>query len=310
MKSPRPLIALARPNQWLKNGFVFVGLFFAHEWTNAELATAVVVLFAAFCLVSSAVYVFNDVMDRDADRVHPGKRTRPVAAGLVSPSGAVMYSVVLAAAGLALAAWVSTPALAMALAYVATNVCYSLGLKHVAVLDVFLIAAGFMLRLLAGTAGVGIAPSRWLLLCGLMVTLFLGFAKRRAELASLKEGRLLDEPGPVQTANARSGAANAVSQRRALTAYSLELLDGMIAVTAAGTVIGYAFYTIDERTIAMHGTDQLIYTVPAVMYGIARYLWMLYRRGGGADPSAELMRDPQLVVALAGWLGLTWWFIA
>jgi len=306
MKQLGALVRLARPRQWLKNGFVFVGLFFAHAWGDHALVLDVVALFAGFCLVSSAVYVFNDVMDRDADRAHPGKRSRPVAAGSIGTTAALAYCAVLAAAGLTLAAFVSVAALGTAGGYILVNLSYSLGLKHVAVLDVFLIAAGFMLRLLAGTLGVGIAPSRWLLLCGVMVTLFLGFAKRRAELASLKENDIRLESDQDGTGS----LVAEVSQRRALSAYSLELLDGMIAVTAAGTVIGYAFYTIDQRTIALHATDDLVYTVPLVMYGIARYLWMLYRRGGGADPSAELMRDPHLVAALFGWLGLTWWLIA
>lgn len=304
MKRTAAFITLARPLQWPKNGFVFLGVFFAHAWTDATLLRDVVALFAAFCLVSSAVYAFNDVMDRDADRAHPGKRARPVASGRIAPGSALGFALVLAAAGLALASSVSVVAIGFVSAYIAINVSYSLGLKHLAVLDVFLIAAGFMLRILAGTAGVGIEPSRWLLLCGLMVTLFLGFAKRRAELSSLKDADMQagTEPGAVSSA--------AVSQRRALTAYSLELLDGMIAITAAGTVIGYAFYTIDPRTIALHGTDDLVFTVPFVVYGVARYLWMLYRRGVGADPSAELMRDPQLLLVFVAWLGLTAWLIA
>lgn len=291
----RQLFALARPGQWLKNGFLFVGLFFAHEWMDPALVQDVVLLFVAFCLVSSGVYAFNDVMDREADRAHPGKRNRPVAAGQVSASAALTFSIALELLSLAIAASVSQAGLAMVAAYVAINLAYSLGLKHVMVLDVFLIAAGFMLRILAGTMGVGIAPSRWLLLCGLMVTLFLGFAKRRAELASLGE----DGNGAI-----------AASQRKALTGYSKELLDGMIALTAAGTVIGYALYTIDPRTRQVQATDDLIFTVPLVIYGVARYLWVLYRRGGGADPSAELLEDPHLLAALAGWLGLTWWLIA
>ncbi len=193
-----------------------------------------------------------------------------------------------------LAALASATAFAIAAAYLLLNAAYSMGLKHVAVLDVFLIAAGFMLRILAGTSGIGIAPSRWLLLCGLMATLFLGFAKRRAELAELRQ----------------RDSASGITQRRALENYSLEWLDRMIAVSAAGALISYALYTMDPRTAQVQGTDQLVLTVPFVLYGLYRYLWVLYRRGGGADPSAELLEDRHLLVAVVGWLILTWWLIA
>ena len=179
---------LARPGQWIKNGFVLVGVLFGHAWAEVAAVQWALTLFAAFCLVSSAVYAFNDVMDRHADRVHPHKHRRPVASGRIPVARALAFAVLLVIAGLGLAASVSPAALVIAGSYIVLNVAYSLGVKHVALLDVFFIAAGFMLRLLAGTQGLGIEPSRWLLLCGLMVTLFLGFAKRRAEIASLGDG--------------------------------------------------------------------------------------------------------------------------
>lgn len=306
MRTAREVLRLARPHHWFKNGFVFVGLFFGHGWSDPELLAAVIALFAAFCLVSSAAYAFNDVMDREADRAHPQKRDRPVASGLVGARAAAAVSAVLAIAGLGTAWGVSAEALALAAGYIALNLVYSLWLKHVAVLDVFIIAAGFMLRILAGTLGVGIEPSRWLLLCGLMVTLFLGFAKRRAELAALQSvAEAASGPG-AKPANGDEG----LSARRALNAYSLELLDRMIVVSAAGTAIGYAVYTIDAHTVEIHGTDKLVLTLPFVLYGMYRYLWVLYRRGGGADPSTELLRDPHLLGALLAWIASTWWLIA
>jgi 4-hydroxybenzoate polyprenyltransferase len=294
----RRYLELARPSQWIKNGFVLVGLLFGHAWSDPDTVTAGLLAFAAFCLMSSAVYAFNDVMDRDADLAHPQKCKRPVASGRVSRRAALAFSVVLSFAGLALAWRVSGVAALLAAAYLVLNAAYSFGLKHVALLDVFLIAAGFMLRILAGTAGIGIEPSRWLLLCGLMVTLFLGFAKRRAELAA------------VQGRDAAGEGTAPVVQRRALATYSLEMLDRMIAVSAAGALIAYALYTVDARTVEVHGTDKLVYTVPFVLYGIYRYLWVLYRLGGGADPSAQLLRDPHLLAASLGWLVLTWWLIS
>ena len=182
----RAFIRLMRPHQWIKNGFVFLGLVFGHGWEDGTLVAEVLALFAAFCFVSSAVYVMNDIADRDADRLHSTKRSRPLARGEVGMGNAVALCIALALGGLGLAAAVSPSALLIAAAYVGLNFAYSAGLKHVAILDVFMIAGGFMLRILAGTVGIGIAPSKWLLLCGLMLTLFLGFCKRRAELLSVR----------------------------------------------------------------------------------------------------------------------------
>jgi 4-hydroxybenzoate polyprenyltransferase len=252
-------------------------------------------LFAAFCLVSSAVYVMNDIADREADRLHPAKRSRPLAQGEISVGLAAALCVAFALGGLALAAAVSRSALLIAAAYVVLNLAYRAGLKHVAILDVFMISGGFMLRILAGTSGIGIPPSKWLLLCGLMLTLFLGFCKRRAELLDL---------GDNENSNGASG------QRAALAGYSRALLDRLIMISVAGATIGYALYTVDAETIALHGTDRLIFTVPFVLYGLFRYLRVVYSKGGGGDPSLELLRDPHLIVATLGWLGMTGWFLA
>ncbi len=284
-----------RPHQWIKNGFVFLGLVFGHGWGDASLVAEVLALFTAFCLVSSAVYVMNDIADRDADRLHPAKRSRPLAQGAVGVGFAVALCVGLALAGLALAATISLPALLIAAAYVGLNFAYSVGLKHVAILDVFIISGGFMLRILAGTVGVGIAPSKWLLLCGLMLTLFMGFGKRRAELLAL-------------TDNGNSNGAG--GQRAALEGYSKVLLDRLIMISVAGAAIGYALYTVDPETIALHGTDRLIFTLPFVLYGLFRYLWVVYSKGGGGDPAWELLHDPHLIAATVGWLGATGWFLA
>ena len=291
----RSLIRLIRPHQWIKNGFVFLGLVFGHGWEDADLVAEAFALFAAFCLVSSAVYVMNDIADRDADRLHPAKRSRPIAQGEVSVGWAAALCVALAFAGLALAAGVSSSALLIAGAYVGLNLAYSAGLKHVAILDVFMISGGFMLRILAGTVGVGIVPSKWLLLCGLMLTLFMGFGKRRAELLALTD----------------NGNSNGTAgHRAALEGYSRALLDRLITVSVAGAAIGYALYTVDAETIALHGTDRLMLTVPFVLYGLFRYLRVVYSKGGGGDPAWELLRDPHLIAATAGWLGAIGWALA
>lgn len=295
MQHVRDLIRLMRPYQWVKNGFVLVGLLFGHGWSDAAQVAAVVQMFMAFCLASSGVYVMNDVHDREADRAHPRKRHRPVASGAVGVREAVIWVILLCGSALPLAASVSMAGMAIVAAYIILNVAYSNGLKHVAVLDVFLIAAGFMLRILAGTTGVDIDPSPWLLGCGMMLTLFLGFAKRRAEFATLDSG---------------PDGENGAVQRPSLDGYTPALLDRLIAISAAGAVIGYAFYSLDSRTIELHGTSKLILTLPFVIYGLFRYLFALYRSGAGADPARDLLRDPHLLGALCGWVLVTWWLIA
>ena len=276
-----PCLKLLRPYQWVKSGFVFVGLLFGHGWQQPLLVQRVVLAAAAFALAASAVYVFNDLADRERDRQHPQKRTRPLASGAVSVTAALLLAGACLVGALLLAGAASMTVLSIVIGYALLNVAYSMGLKHVVLLDVFIIAAGFMLRILAGTLGVGIAPSHWLLLCGLLLTLFLGFAKRRAELNAL--------------------AGRGGSHRKVLDDYDPLLLDQLIGICAAGAIVSYSLYTVSVETVAMHGTASLVYTVPCVIYGIFRYLFLLHRRGGGGDPAAALLHDVHLLGALACW---------
>ena len=277
-----PYLWLLRPHQWVKSAFVFVGLLFGHAWHDPLLLQNVLLAAASFALAASAVYVFNDLSDRERDREHPEKRHRPLASGTVSVAQALLLAGACLSSALLLAHAASDTALLIVLFYVVLNLAYSMGLKHVVLLDVFIIAAGFMLRILAGTLGVGIAPSYWLLLCGLMLTLFLGFAKRRAELNAL---------------DGRGG-----SHRQVLDDYDPVLLDQLTGICAAGAIVGYSLYTVSAETVAMHGTASLIYTVPFVIYGIFRYLFLLHRRGGGGDPAMALLKDAHLLAAIGGWL--------
>lgn len=295
-----PLIRLMRPHQWVKNGFVFVGLLFGHAWEQGEavdLFLRAFSAFIAFCLLSSAVYVMNDLADREQDRLHPDKRQRPLASGAVGARAALALAAacLLGAAALVLglcapAGLPGSDAPWIFAVYLAMNAGYSAGLKHVVVLDVFIIAAGFMLRILAGTLGIGIAPSHWLLVCGLMLTLFLGFAKRRAELNALMED---------------SG-----THRPVLDQYTPAMLDQFITLAAGATVIAYSLYTVSEETIELHGTPWLILTVPCVAYGLLRYLYRLHRAGGGGDPAREFLTDPHLLGVFALWLLLVAWLLA
>ena len=276
------LLRLLRPHQWLKNGFVFIGLLFGHAWNDPHKLSQALAAFVAFCLLASAVYVMNDLIDREQDRRHPKKKLRPLAAGTVSVRAAVVLGALCLIAGGVIAVRYAGSAPWLFLAYVVMNLGYCFGLKHVVILDVFIIAAGFMLRILAGTLGIDIAPSHWLLLCGLMVTLFLGFAKRRAELNALLQ--------------------ESAGHRRVLEHYTAAMLDQFIAIAADGTIISYSLYTVSAETVALHGTRGLMVTIPFVVYGILRYLWRLHRQGGGGDPAQELLGDPHLLTAAAGWL--------
>jgi len=293
MSQVSALIRLLRPQQWLKNGFVLLGLLFGHAWHDPARVTQALLAFAAFCLLASAVYVMNDLIDCEQDRRHPHKRRRPLASGAVSVPAALALMTACCIGGLALVLVSDNQAPWLFLLYVVLNIAYTLKLKHVVLLDVFIIASGFMLRILVGTLGIGIAPSQWLLLCGLMLTLFLGFAKRRAELG------VPGLPGADDDVDAN---INVNAHRRVLEHYSPALLDQLIAVATAGAIVSYSLYTVSPETVALHGTTNLIYTVPLVMYGMFRYLFLLHRRGGGGDPAQQLLSDPHLLAVLTAWL--------
>jgi 4-hydroxybenzoate polyprenyltransferase len=283
------LVRLARPHHWSKNAFVLAGLLFGHGWSVPPVVAAALVATLAFCLAASAGYAFIDALDAPRDREHPDKRERPVARGAIRPSLAHALAALLAALGLAAAAWASRGVLVCVASYLVLNAAYSLGRPRVPVRDVFLIAAGFMLRLLAGTWGLGIEPSRWLLACGFLLTLFLGFAKRRAELERL--------------------AGEAGQHRPVLEAYSMEFLDQAVFACALGMVLSYALYTVADSTVVLHGTDRLIWTLPWVLLGTFRYLFRLRYRGGGGDPAQDLLRDPLLAASALGWVATVAWLI-
>jgi 4-hydroxybenzoate polyprenyltransferase len=290
MKQVTNLWRLMRPRQWIKSSFVFTGILFANAWRQPQLRWHVLLTAIAFSLTASGVYIINDLLDQESDLNHPSKKDRPLTAGTVSSAAAVSLMLVLVSGALVLGLFVSARVLGILSIYLLVNLAYSLGLKHVVILDVFIIASGFMLRILAGTVGVAIAPSQWLLLCGLMMALFLGFAKRRAELYALTG----DGPSP----------------RRVLSHYQPVFLDNMIVVTATCVILTYSLYTMNPATIQVHHTGSLIYTVPFVIYGIFRYIYSLHQQTVGSDPALQIFRDPHLLLAIAGWLIVTLWLIA
>jgi 4-hydroxybenzoate polyprenyltransferase len=286
----RDLVRLMRPHQWLKNAFVFVGVIFGHAWFALDKLAHAALAAAAFALAASCIYIINDYADRERDRVHPKKRQRPLASGRVTPRAAFTLALVLALGAAGLAGAAGKLVVGIVAAYAIMNLAYSFSLKGVVILDVFIIAAGFILRILAGTLGIGITPSQWLIVCSLFLTLFLGFSKRRAELLSI--------------------GAEFITHRRVLLNYNANLLDKLIAICAGGALMCYALYTTSPLTAAIHHTDNLVYTLPLVTYGFFRYLYLLHAKQAGTDTSVDLARDPHLIVTLLAWGAVTACLIA
>lgn len=274
---------LLRLYQWPKNAFVFTGILFSHSWQDISMLIHVSTIAFAFCLISSSVYIFNDILDQKSDENHPVKKFRPIPSGKVSSTHAALLSLVLFGVSLFIAWTISNAAAVVLMVYGGINLLYSVRLKQIVILDVFCIAFGFMLRILAGTLGADIPPSSWLLLCGLLLTLFLGFTKRRAEM--------------IAVAKSQEGKS-----RESLQKYSPLFLDQIISVCAGGVILTYSLYTMSSATVALHQTEALIYTVPFVSYALFRYLFLLYQRQMGEDPAWDLARDWHMLSAMALWL--------
>ena len=279
--SLRDWIQLFRPSHWVKNLFVFAPLLFSgRAFDSGELAQAAAA-FAAFCLASSGIYALNDVADRDADMVHPVKRLRPVAAGIIAPRKAVVAGIMLVIAAL-LISWAVHPAVALFVGlYVGVNVAYMWRLKSIVVLDVFAVASLFVIRLLAGAAAVRVEPSVWLLLCGGLLALYLGFTKRRHELLLLGD--------------------DSADHRAVHAHYSPAFLDQISTVLLSVTIVSYIMYTLQSATASAVGTDVLSYSTVFVVYGVFRYIFLVHQREGGS-PTETLLNDRQLLIVVAGWL--------
>ena len=270
-----------RPEQWTKNLFVFAGVLFGGRLVDLQATLLAVGTFVAFCALSGAVYLFNDVADRAGDQHHPLKRSRPVASGELSPTMALIAAGFLGVAGIQGAALMRPVLGLVAGAYLALLLIYSVALKHVVIVDVLTIAAGFVLRAVAGAVAVAVPISQWLLVCTTLLALFLALSKRRHELTAL--------------------AADATDHRRILEEYSPYLLDQMIAVVTASTLIAYSVYATSAETAARLGTNRLGLTIPFVLYGIFRYLYLVHQKRGGGSPAALLLTDRPLLTCVALW---------
>ena len=271
-----------RPQQWIKNFFIFAPVIFSRNLLNRPVVLKSAAAFAAFCLIASAHYIFNDIRDLEEDRLHPVKSKRPLASGRLKTGPAVLSCAVFAVLGLAVAAAINRGVLIISAAYFVLQVLYSLRLKHVVILDVFVVAAGFVIRVVAGGLAIEVAISSWLLICTMMLALFLAMGKRRHEIVLLE--------------------GNARNHRPILKEYNTDLLDQMISVVTASTLVAYCLYTISEETVAKFGTRKLIYTVPFVLYGIFRYLYLIYLKAEGGSPESLIIKDKPLLLDLFLWI--------
>jgi 4-hydroxybenzoate polyprenyltransferase len=275
------LLNAVRPGQWTKNLLVFAGLLFGLQLFVPSSVLRALAAFVIFCGLSGVVYLLNDILDRDSDRRHPLKSKRPIAAGALSVQAATVSAIAIGALALAGSVMLGWTFALVAVAYLGLQALYSSSLKHVVIIDVLTLSIGFVLRAVAGAVAVGVEFSHWLLVCTILLALFIALNKRRHEITLL--------------------ADDAATHRPILGEYSEYLLDQMIAVVTASTLISYVFYTISPETQEKFGTQWLGLTIPFPLYGIFRYLYLVHRREGGGSPSELLLTDRPLLVCVALW---------
>jgi 4-hydroxybenzoate polyprenyltransferase len=286
---PLALLVAMRPHEWIKNLLVFAGLLFSGKLDEGAQVLDAVLAFSAFCAISSAGYLFNDLRDAAHDRLHPEKRLRPIASGELSPALAWAAAAALTAIGLVVALiGVSAEVAGVVALYGAITVAYSLILKQLVILDVMTIASLFLLRVLAGAVAVEASASEWLLLCTAMLALFLGFTKRRQEA-------MLEQAAPATS----SAPASSARTRPVLEHYSLGFLDQMVAMVTAAAIMSYAIYAVNSPLIG----SRMLATAPSVLYGIFRYLYLIYDRRDTRSTSAILTQDPGMIFAAVSWIG-------
>lgn len=276
-----PLFRALRPVQWVKNVFVLAPLVFAEHLLEPDLLLRAGISFLAFCCAASSIYLVNDLRDREEDRRHPLKKNRPIASGALAVPIAIAASVALAAAAVGASLYLGTQFTICLAVYLAINLLYSSVLKKIVILDVMAVSSGYVLRVMAGAAAIDVQVSKWLLLCSIFLALLLIFSKRRHEIVLLGE--------------------TAAEHRAVLGHYSAAFLDQMINVVTASTVVSYALYAVDDHTVEKFGSDALVYTLPLVLYGIFRYLYLIYQRTDLQDPTVTLMKDPALIVNVLLW---------
>jgi 4-hydroxybenzoate polyprenyltransferase len=285
----RPLVRSLRPAQWAKNLFVLAPLVFGRQLGAPVTVSHALLALVAFCFASSTVYLLNDLRDREEDRRHPLKRLRPIAAGTLPVPIAITAAALLGLAATAIAIVLGVPFLAILGIYLLLNVLYTIWLKHMVILDVMSISLGFVLRVLAGAEATHVQVSRWLFLCTIFLALFLAFSKRRHEIMLLQ------------------GAAS--EQRKVLDHYSPAFLDQMINVVTASSVVSYALYSVSPETVEKYHTQDLVFTIPLVLYGIFRYLYLMYQNPGERNPTEAILRDPPFLINMVLWGIAVLWIV-
>lgn len=278
-----------RPRQWTKNIFVFFGLLFSPATPDTSQVLMVCLAAVVFSLGASGVYVLNDLADRESDRNHPQKRSRPLAAGTVSAGAATRLLAGLWLVGFVLAYFVSPIMVILLAGYIGLNLGYSHGLKHIIYVDVAVLASGYVLRILAGTLAVGSPPTGWLLFSTTALALFLGFTKRRVELAKF--------------------VSDGAGYRRVLQRYSLATLNRAVWFSALSVALSYTLYTLSPGVRQVHGWWDLTLTAPFVIGGVGRYLFLQYGRQKGDDPTRDILRDPYMVLSVLGWIIARIWMV-
>ena len=268
---------LLRIPQWIKNFFVFVPLVFSQHLFDQNYVKLSILGFIIFSLTSSSIYIINDLIDINEDKVHPIKKFRPIPSGLISSSRALITAIILAFSSFALLAFTNLYFGITVMAYFAITILYSVGLKNIVILDVFTIAAGFILRILGGAFIINVEISSWLMLTTMFISLFLAVMKRRSELKHVT-------------------GEDSASTRKVLVHYSTNFLDQMSTVTSAGVIICYALYTVSQRTVSIFKTENLIYTTPFVVFGIFRYMYLVYIGKKGENTSELLLSDLPMIV--------------
>jgi 4-hydroxybenzoate polyprenyltransferase len=279
------IILSMRIQQWIKNFFIYAPLIFSGHLFNVHDLLLTMAGFFVLSFASSAIYLFNDVVDMEKDKLHPEKSHRPIPSGKLKP-GIAIFSFLVFAILCLIAAYIINPYFGLiVLIYMVMNILYSFWLKQLVILDVMTISVGFVLRVIAGAIIINVPTSEWLIICTMLLSLFLGFSKRRSELVLLEN------------------LAN--THRSVLTHYSSHFLDQMIGIVTASTVMSYALYTISEETILKFGTKDLIYTVPFVLYGIFRYLYMVHKKQEGGNPTQAVLTDIPIIVNVVLWVLVT-----
>jgi 4-hydroxybenzoate polyprenyltransferase len=277
----KAILASLRPHQWTKNLLVFAPLALSKHLFEPDPVLRSLLAFALFCGLSGAVYLLNDVADVERDRLHPRKRLRPIASGALAARSALLLALALALGCLGLGLLLGRPFVLCAAAYLALNLLYSIRLKEVVIVDAIAVSLGFVLRAVAGALAIAVEFSDWLLICTILLALFLSFCKRRQELTSL------------------TGSAS--EHRKSLSEYSPYLLDQMISVVTASCLMAYASYTMAAETVAKFQTDRLPWTIPFVLYGIFRYLYLVHQKDQGGSPTDILLTDRPLLLDVALW---------